>query len=262
VTTARRAGALALLELARPATRGEEGRFAAATLERWLHERPSGPLAPGPDSEPAIEALAAGWSSAAIHALAARPLAAAEAVAAVAPDGRKAAIHALRAMEVAELIVPEPDSDEKRLAASEWLRRGMAPLAAAARLEIAESREDATPIDPRDVEAAFLLTLPLIEGLPEEMCSSCRLTVPMPDPRLGLAGVVVQIEWGRIVSISTDLTIWSDTYASGPPLDWIEALIDPSEARLDAAGALDVPLALVEGLHQELFAEVSPALGA
>jgi hypothetical protein len=233
--------------------RSEDGENTAAILERWLCACPDGPLALGPAAEPVLEALAAGWSSTVIHALAAQPRMLSETIAAVAPEARKDAIHAIRALEEVELLMAMPGPQEKTLAVTEWLRRGIGPLAAAARLETAEEREDAAPIDPRDVEAAFLLTLPLTGGLADDICSSCRLTVPMPDPRDGLVGVVVQIEWGRIVSVSTDLTIWSDTYASGPPLAWIETLIDPSESQLDAGGALEVPIALVEALHEELF---------
>jgi hypothetical protein len=235
-----RAGSIALLELA-GAGAGElcaEGRFAAASLTRWLGARPAGPLALGPESAAVLSALAEGWSSTAIHTAATRPLSAAE------------------AGELAQLgLLAEAPAEhgEQRFAATEWLRRGLGPLAAAARLEIAEPREGAAPIDPLDVEAAFLLTLPLVKGLPEQMSSSCRLTVRLPERSAPLSGVVVLIERGEIASVTTDLTIWSDTYAQGRPLEWIEALIDPSSAALDAGGNLEVPLALLDGLHEELF---------
>lgn len=233
-----RAGSLALLDLAHPAERGEEGRFAEAVLERWLGACPAGPVAPGPDAEPLLRIVAEGWHSTAIHTAASRALSADEA----------------GELPQVGLLAPAPDEEgEPRFAATEWLRRGIGALAAAARLEIAERREGAAPIDALDVEAAFLLTLPLVLGLPDDMSACCRLTVPLPERRSRLAGVAVLIERGEITSVTTDLTIWSDTYASGPPLDWIEALIDPATARLDVSGNLEVPLSLLTGLHVELF---------
>ncbi|HET9162458.1 MAG TPA: hypothetical protein VFN89_03300 [Solirubrobacterales bacterium] len=253
-----RAGASTLLELPdRVREPSEQRRLALAVLEAWLKVCPAGPIALGQESEPVLSALARGWASSTIHAFAAGPLTIPEATAAIGrPDREPMVASRVQAMESVGLLAASPTTrtgEAERLEATDWLRRGMGPLAAAARLEAAEGREDATQIDELDVEAAFLLSLPLVRGLPEEMSSSCRLTVMVPGRRPRLAGVAVLIERGKIASVSPDLTLWSDTYASGAALDWLDTLIDPSSPKLDVGGALDVPLALLDGLHEALF---------
>jgi hypothetical protein len=255
--TEERAGASALLDLPtaeRPPT--AERRVALAVLESWLKVCPAGALDIGRKSEPVLAALAGGWASSTIHAFAAGPQTITEATAAVGrPDRESAVAERVQAMQDVGLLTDAPASgadDAERIEATDWLRRAIGPLAAAARLEAAEAC-GAAPIDELDVEAAFLLALPLVTGLPEEMSSSCQLTVTVPGRRPRLAGVAVLIDQGEIASVSPDLTLWSDTFASGAALDWIDTLIDPSAAKLDVSGALEVPLALLTGLHEQLF---------
>jgi hypothetical protein len=256
--TRRRAGASALVELLGQVRDSSEERCrATAVLEHWLKACPAGPLAPGPEAESVLAALAEGWSAAAIHAVAAGPVTVAEASESIGePDRELAAMsRVFAAMEGVGLIASASGTDgEERKEATDWLRSAIGPLAAAARLEAADGRDGATPIDELDVEAAFLLALPLVKGLPAEMSSACRLTVTVPGRRPHLAGVAVLIDRGEIVSVTTDLTIWSETFASGAALDWIDTLIDPTAAKLDVSGALEVPLALLAGLHETLFA--------
>lgn len=252
-----RAGASALLELPGRVERpSDERQLARAVLESWLSSCPAGPLAIGPDAEPVLSALSRGWSSSAIHAVAAGPLTLGEATeAAGGPDRQPTAAKALEAMEEVGLLTSVSGPDEAELVeATDWLRGAIGPLAAAARLEAVDAPDDATLIDELDVEAAFLLALPLVTGLPTEMSSSCRLTVTVSGRRPRLAGVAVLIDQGEIASVSPDLTLWSDTFASGAALDWIDTLVDPASSKLDVSGALDVPLALLAGLHEALFA--------
>lgn len=136
--------------------------------------------------------------------------------------------------------------------APEWLRLGIAPLAAAARLEFQLPAGETAPIVPLDVEAAFLLTLPLIE-LPEEIDGTCRLTVPVPGRRPELAGVVVLVQGGEISSISTDLSIDSNNFATAPPGAWIDTLIDPEVAAVEWSGDPQFTFSLLHGLHEALF---------
>lgn len=137
--------------------------------------------------------------------------------------------------------------------APEWLRLGIAPLAAAARLEFQLPQGETAPIAPLDVEAAFQLALPLIE-LPEELDGTCRLTVPVRGPRPELAGVVVLVHAGEIASISTDLSIDSSNFASAPPAAWIDTLIDPDAASVAWGGDPQFAFSLLHGLHEKLFA--------
>lgn len=266
-----RAGALALSRIAeeaesQPALPAEETDFVAEQLERWLGECPDGPLGLGEEAEQPLAALLDGWCSTLVHALAVEPLTAEEAAEA-AGIPRAAARERLMAMEDAGLLAiceqdedsEEDDADEEagdeepRLAPTEWLRLAIAPLAAAARLEFQLPQGETTPIAPLDVEAAFLLTLPLI-GLPEEVEGTCKLTVPVPGRPPELAGVVVLARDGEIVSVSTDLTMDSGNFATAPPRGWIDTLIDPSVASVDFGGDPQFVFSLLYGLHERLFA--------
>jgi len=259
-----RAGALTLYRIAnseesQPALPEEDEAFVAEQLERWLDGCPDGPLELGADAEPALAALLDGWCSTLIHAFAAGPLTVHDALAAI--DGLEdpACGEQLAAMEIAGLLSPCEDEDgedvdgEMRLAATAWLRHAIAPLAAAARLEFQLPQGEAAPIAPLDVEAAFLLALPLI-GLPEELQGTCRLTVPVTGQRPELAGVVVLIEDGEIASISTDLTIDSSNFTTAPPGAWIDTLIDSEAAAVTWGGDPRFALSILHGLHEKLFA--------
>lgn len=253
-----RAGALALRCLANPSESGpalpeEEARFVTAIVERWLSLCPAGPLALGPEAAPAISALTDGWDSTAIHALAARPRTVAEMATAVGTPNGDAVEGRLLAMEAANLLATcQGEDGEWRFGATEWLRLAIAPLAAAARLELRHLAGKAAPIAPIDVEAAFLLTLPLVD-LSEEISAACGLSVMVPGPRRQLSRVVVLVEQGEITSIVPNSQMDTNTFATGSPANWIDTLIDPSAAELDASGDLQVCFDLLTGLHEKLF---------
>jgi hypothetical protein len=238
--------------------------FTARTLERWLNACPSGPLTLGEDSGPALSALLGGWSSTVVHALAARPLSVAAATEAVGTLGEDLVGERIAAMDDAGLLEALPARDGgQRYAVTEWLRLAIAPLAAAARIELRHLRDEATPIAPLDIEAAFRLTLPLVT-LSEELSASCRLIVPVPGRPPQLAGVSVLVEHGTVTQISPDLELQSESFAAGSPGDWIDTLVDPAAAKLDAGGDSQVLQGLIMGLHERLFGgdETRQAQGA
>lgn len=253
-----RAGALTLHRVAgpgepQPAAPAEDTLFVSDQLERWLRDCPAGPLGPGPESEPVLTALLDGWCSTVVHALAAEPLTPAEASEAVEGPGRGAVEEQIKAMEAAGLLVARQDTDgEWRFAPTEWLRLAIAPLAVAARLELRNPGGETAPIAPLDVEAAFLLTVPLLTP-PAEAYASCRLLVTVPGRPPRLAGVVVLIEDGLLTAVTADLRMASDTFAAGTPGDWIDTLIDPSLGRVSLEGNLEVLQGLLLGLHEKLF---------
>ena len=258
-----RAGALALFCVANPTERepalpAEEVHFVASILERWLSACPSGPLALGPDCGPVLSALLDGWSSTVIHALAARPLSVAEATEAVGGLSHDAVGERIAAMESVGLLAASPGEDGgRRFAVTDWLRLGIAPLAAAARMEIRHPPGETEPIAPLDVEAAFQLALPLV-SLSEELSASCRLTVAVPGRSPQLAGVAVLVEQGVVTQVSPGLEMQSDTFATGAPIDWLDTLIDPSVGRIKAGGDTRLAGALIESLHERLFGAPEP----
>lgn len=253
-----RAGTLALRCVADPVRPGpalpeQEVGFVAAILEHWLRLCPSGPLALGPEAAAAISMLTDGWDSTTIHALAARPRTVAELAADLDTANEDAVEGRLLASEAADLLASRQGEDgEWRFGVTEWLRLGIGPLAAAARLELRHLSGEAAPITPIDVETAFLLTLPLLD-LSEEISVACGLTASVPGPPRRLARVVVLVEQGEITSISPGSQMDTSTFVTGSPAKWIDGLIDPDAAELDASGDIQVCFDLLTGLHEKLF---------
>jgi len=227
-------------------------RFAA---EQWLQKAPGGALRIGSEeADAAVLALAEGWSETVVHALATRPLTLTELGRAVGGPGRAGLECRLAAMRGAGLVEARPGDVEGALyAATDWLRAGIAPLVAAARFEHHFDPVELPKIESLDVEAAFLLTLPLI-GLPAELTGVCRLVVELPRVEVILpAGVMARVEGGRVVSCTARLEEKADAFATGPPTAWMDAVINPPASRVIPEGDEALVRALLEGLHDVLF---------
>jgi len=240
---------------------GEEMLFVAEVLEAWLAKAPGGPIAPNSKAaRSAVKSLTEGWNSTLVPTLASRP-------------------HSLRELDD---LIPEVDSpalarqltkmrssrqiDRPRGAGSttpyevtEWLRRAIAPLAAAARCERRHLRAETAPINGVEVEGAFLLTLPLVT-LPATAGGSCVLAAhtgaaePSGSRQDPLAGVTARVERGRVAACASDVGEQPETWALGTPEAWLEAVIDGNRETLRFGGAMpQLPLALAKGLHRELF---------
>lgn len=228
--------------------------FAAFALERWLEECPEGALELGPESGPVLSALLGGWSSTAIHALAARPLTVYETTEAIGILGEEAVESRIDEMEevgLLEVIVDE--YDEERFAPTDWLRKAIAPLAAGARVEKRHPPGDTAPIAALDVEASFHLTLPLLE-LPEEFSGSCALAVELDDGVCpSPAGATVRIERGQIVCVEPELDPKADSYAIASAADWLDIVIDADTSLARSSGESRLPGRLLYELHETLF---------
>ena len=243
-----------------------ELHYAARVLGAWLSESPNGPTRVcDEEGKLAIATLATCWSSTVVHALAGAALTFEELEEATGAVSRKALKARVGALEDAGLVEPlEGPAGEVRYAATAWLRRGIAPLAAAARHECRlRSLKSATP-DVLDVGAAFLLTLPLVE-LPADLSGACRLGVrmprggrPMPGAQLGMAGATAQVENGHVVSVDLELDPSPPSWATGSPLGWLDTVIDPRAEGVDVGFGTRLAEALIEGLHEALFGRLFP----
>lgn len=234
---------------------GREALFVAFVAERWLQSAPRGPLHfEGPEAEAAILALVEGWSTAVVHALAREPLdfkRLHEAAASVSRGELRRVVAALRDTDLIEVL--PGDGGGAVYAATDWLRAGLASLAAAARVERRQQIDEAAPVDALDVEAAFRLSLPLLE-LPEELSGSCRLGVNLGDGRRGgLVGVTAEIDRGRVVACRPGIEEPADAWAIGPTDDWLDTVIEPDAKRVRIGGDKWLPAALLSSLHQTLF---------
>jgi hypothetical protein len=233
---------------------GVELLFVGFALERWLNSCPAGALMLGPEAGPALSALLGGWCSTVMHALAARPRTVAEATEAVGTLGYDHVEDCIDEMENAGQVELLPGhGGEERFAVTEWLRMAIAPLGAAARMEYRHPPGDTAPIAALDVEAAFQLSLPLLE-LPKELSGSCSLAVDLeegviPSP----AGVTARVEKGRVVSCEAGLDEEADALASAPAADWLDTVIDPDAKLVSSSGERQLARRLLYELHETLF---------
>ena len=237
-----------------PTPAGREVPFVGVVLQCWLDSCPEGPIELGPDAGPVLAPLLTGWCSMVIHALAAKPLTALEthdAIQVLDLDTVEARIELME--ETGQVEVLSGPEGEPRYAVTEWLRMGIAPLAAAARMELRHPPGDTAAIAALDVEASFLLALPLLE-LPAELSGSCSLAVELDEGVSGSpAGVTARVENGRVVSSERRLDEDVDAWATGSAGDWLDTLIDPDAKRVRSGGERRLARTLLYALHQMLF---------
>jgi len=232
----------------------------ADSVERWLARAPQGAIALG--SEPAkgaIRALVGGWGSTMLRALAARPLSLTELSSVINDHSYPAIERRLSGMRAARLVEPHPDGERgaKPYTVTEWARQAIGPLAAAGRCECEHMANSAEPLARLDIEAGFLLAVPLLD-LEVTRNGPCLLAVDTGGGRVGesndrLAGVQVQIEEGAVVSCVSRLERDPRTWVLGAVDAWVDAILDGSLTRL-RLGGMDPKLAeaIVAKLHSAL----------
>lgn len=233
----------------------------ANIVEAWLTRAPQGPIALG--SEPAkgaIRALIGGWGSTMLRALAARPLSLTELSSVIADHSYPALERRLSAMRAARQVVPRPDDGRgaKPYAVTDWTRQAVAPFVAAGRCECEHLSSVTEPLTRIDIEAAFLLAVPLVD-LEVTRGGSCLLAVDTGTTGDGeskerLAGVHVEIRDGEVTSCNSRLQMEPSTWAIGSIGSWVAAIL---EGRLDRLrlGGHDPHLAkdAIAGLHASLL---------
>jgi DNA-binding HxlR family transcriptional regulator len=235
---------------------GEELLGVADVVETWLMDAPAGPLKLGDGaSKAAIGALVDGWDAAIVRALAPRPLALVELndlisdVSYPTLSRRLAAMHLVGQVERCKLEGPR-----RVYRVTDWLRRAVVPLGAAARCELRHLRKTAAPVTWVEVESAFLLTLPLV-SLPEAVSGACTLAVDTgaSSARSRLAGVRVEVRDGHVTSCSTRLVENPSVWALGTVEGWLDGIIDGRLDRLRIGGEEpDLAMPLIQFLHAHL----------
>jgi hypothetical protein len=234
---------------------GREMLFVANIVERWLANAPGGGIEiDAEEAEATIAALVYGWSSTIVHRLAARPLTLTELGRALDTTSAEDVEAMVGAMRDAGLLEARPgDGEGAAYAVTDWLRESIAPLGAAARCERRYSAAETPPVAPLDVEAGFLLTLPLLR-LPAELSGECRLVVELPESTEGAAaGAMARVEDERIASVSPSLEGSADAWAIGTDRAWFEAVVEGMAEDLDFGGEEALARELVERLHMRLF---------
>lgn len=232
----------------------------AEAAEAWLSRAPQGPIPFG--SEPAkgaLRSLVGGWDSTVLRALAATPLSLTE-LSGVIPElsypSLERRLSAMRASRQVEVLQNE-SGKARPYAVTDWTRQAVGSLIAAGRCECEHIAESTNPLTRIDIEAAFLLAVPLVV-LPMGGSGSCQLavdTVEGEEPIQQAAGVHVELGNGEVVSCVSSLDRDPNTWVLGTVDAWIEAITEERFDDLQVGGRdQDLARGLIEGLHRSISA--------
>ncbi|MGE0067560.1 MAG: winged helix-turn-helix transcriptional regulator [Solirubrobacterales bacterium] len=224
-------------------------------LRAWLAGAPDGPIEPGSlTAKSSVKALVEGWSATIVRALAARPLSLTELDRLIAGLSYPSLERRLAAMRLAGQIVACPGRNRGTpYSVTTWLRSAVGPLAAAARWERKHPTAESDSIGRIDVEAAFLLVLPMVTILPQHS-GVCRLGVDMrSNGEHRLVGVLADVSEGRVAFCSSRLKGDATANVTGSPAAWLRAVLDRAPEQLEIIGDVELATELVDGLYGALF---------
>lgn len=234
---------------------GREALLVGFVIERWLQNSPQGPLPfESVEAAMAVTALSEAWSTTVMHALSREPLSFERLHQTVACLSRRALRRQLTAMDRIGQIETQLGGDGKIVfSATDWLRAGIAPLIASARLERRDPQEGMAPIDALDVEAGFRCSLAGVK-VPLQLSGTCWLGINLEDDESGcLTGVTAEVGDGRVIVSAAGLDKRADAWAAGSASDWLDTVIDPNVDRVRTGGDRWLTRALVDALHDALF---------
>jgi DNA-binding HxlR family transcriptional regulator len=237
---------------------GEDLLLVADAVEGWLGLAPDGPIAlESAPAKVAIKALAGGWASTVVRALAARPLTLTELDKLIDGYTYPALERRLSAMRHAgqiELCENDDGKKGRQYRVSPWLRLGIGPLTVAARCERKHIANTTAPITRIDVESAFLLVAPLLD-LAAGVSGFCQLAVEAGsgDSRQPWAGAQVTLEKGSVSSCVARLEPQPENSVTGLAAAWLDAVIGRDPDLLYFSGDADFGREIVEGIHDALF---------
>lgn len=225
----------------------------AESVEAWLSRAPHGPIALGGEpARGAIRALVGGWESTILRALAAGPLSLTELDSAIPDISYPSIERRLSAMRAARQIEVLTGDGAKPYAVTKWTRQAVGSLLAAGRCERLHLAEVTDPMTRVDIEAGFLLAVPLV-SLPEALSGSCLLAVDTGEDiemTRRVAGVHVEIENGQITSCVSRLEREPRTWALGTVEAWVDSIVERRFDGIGAGGAEpELVLSLFERLH-------------
>jgi DNA-binding HxlR family transcriptional regulator len=232
----------------------------AETVEAWLRLAPQGPIPLGSESaKGAIRALVGGWGSTMLRGLAARPLSLTELSSLISDHSYPALERRLSAMRAARQLELQPSGDRgaKPYGVTEWTRQAVGPLVTAGRCECRYLAATTDPLTRIDIEAVFLLSVPLVD-LEVTRSGSCLLAVDTGPAQSTestdrLAGVHVEVESGAITACKSSFEPDPSTWALGSVSAWVDAILEGRSNRLRIGGEQGK---LAEDLIQRLHASL------
>jgi DNA-binding HxlR family transcriptional regulator len=234
---------------------GQELLGVATSLGRWLASAPRGPIEMGSDAaKAAIKGLVEGWSAAVLTALAGGPLSLTELDKRISSISYPTLERCLDTMRLAEqLEVGERTPKGTPYAVTDWLRRGVGPLALGARWEHRHQPEGVESIEQSDIDDALLLGGPLFK-LSGEVSGVCQLAVKIPDGKKQRRSLgFVEVQSGRISFRAVYPQVKPDAWASGTMDTWFATVIDADTSGLKMSGDSDLAAAVFDSLHEALF---------
>jgi DNA-binding HxlR family transcriptional regulator len=239
---------------------GREMLFAADVVEAWLARAPGGPIALESEAaKGAVKALSGGWGSTLMRSLANRPFTLTELDSLIPGVSYPSLERRIARMRSTGLIEPvEVGGRGTPYVVTDWSRQSVAPLVAAGRCERRYLPDRSAPISNVEVEAAFLLALRLV-SLPKTAHGTCMLAVHPEAAEThvnghNLAGVIVEVSRGEIVSCAPQVKEGPPTWALGSAEEWLDVVIDGDyEDFRFGGGRPRLARDLVSGLHEALF---------
>jgi DNA-binding HxlR family transcriptional regulator len=239
----------------------ESGRELLAVTEvlaTWLAQAPEGPIALGSvRAKGTIKALAGGWESTMLRAFATQPLSLTQLDGLITSLSYPALERRLSAMRATGLVEPAPSpGDRTPYVITTWAREAAGPLSAAALFERIHLRDLTAPLKALDIEAAFLLSAPIVT-LPSRTDGTCQLAAHTGRSSQKLAGVRVIIDRGKIVECVSQLEPKPRNWAVGSADAWLNAIVRGEIGKLRIGGDEELTRRLIEGVHQGLFPDNS-----
>jgi DNA-binding HxlR family transcriptional regulator len=237
---------------------GEKLLAVAEIVRQWLDLAPEEPVELGSRAaKSAIKALIDGWSTGIVRALASRPFTLTEISRLISQTSYPTLERRLTGMRQVGLAAATPDGSAKGTpyVATRWLRLAVAPLAAATAWEQRWDPSRGAALGRIDIEAAFLLAVPLLE-LSSTLSGICRLAVELrKGSDLAFAGVVVTVEKGMPTACITRLSAEADAWATGTPSGWFRWVGESDPEEIELGGDVGLLMDLADGLRAVHVAE-------
>lgn len=243
---------------------GVELTSVLAALERWLALAPENPPPPpgSARARSAIKAIAEGWSTLILRAIAARPLSLTELDGVISSLSYPAIERRLAAMRlVGQIESAVSDGRRTPYAVTHWLRAGVAPLIAAAHWERLHLPDATPPFGRIDIEAALLLASPLVR-LPDASPGTCRIAAAADGDQRRFAGATVCVDAGGSVSGMGRPEKDADAWAIGSADALLTALVEGNPTGLELGGDRRFAQSFLEEIHSSLFGVASDASAA
>jgi DNA-binding HxlR family transcriptional regulator len=223
----------------------------AETVQAWLQASPDGPIELGsPAAKSAIKALVEGWSSNIVRVLAARPVSLTELSRLIPKLSYPALERRLTAMRLVDLVKGSRGARVTPYTATKWLRCAVAPLISASEWEREYVPELTPPLGRLDIEATFLLAIPLM-ALAADVSGNVRLAVEVQRGASPVfAGVLVGVKEGEVTSCVPGLDGDAQSWISGAPRSWLRRITKGEKDHLEVGGDSPAARAVLEGLHR------------